>query len=134
MAKILIVDDEAAIAEIFKEALKQAGYEVVIAATGKEGEEKAVSEKPDLILLDQILPDINGNQVVQALKSQDNTKSIPIAIISNFNHGGLVDEAMKFGANEYILKYQISPQDLVEKVKGMLSGKSGWQDTHDEGI
>jgi len=136
MAKILIVDDEQAIAQLFEQALKQAGYEVVISSNGKDGVEKATSEKPDLILLDQILPDINGNQVLQKLKSQDETKSIPVAIISNFNHDGMVDEAMKLGASDYILKYQISPLDLVEKVKNILSNQkgSGWQDTNDEGV
>lgn len=132
--KILIVDDEVAIAKIFDQALTQQGYDVVTATTGKEGEEKAVSQKPDLILLDQILPDINGNEILKNLRSQESTKSIPVAIISNFNHDNLVDEAMKLGASEYILKYQISPQDLVEKVKKMLVQKSGWQDTNDEGV
>lgn len=132
--KILIVDDEAAIAQIFEQTLTKAGYQVVIATTGKEAQEKSVSEKPDIILLDQILPDMNGNQVLATLKSQETTKHIPVAIVSNFNQDGLVEEALKNGAVEYILKYQISPQDLVEKVKQMeknLKEGSGWQDTGD---
>ena len=131
--KILIVDDETAIAQVFQQALTQAGYEVILAATGKEGQDKALSEKPDIILLDQILPDMNGNQVLQTLKSQGATKSIPVAIVSNFNQDGLVDNAMKAGAIEYILKYQISPQDLVEKVKQMIASQNGtgWQDSND---
>lgn len=134
--KILIVDDEVAIAQVFEEALKKGGYEVVLAATGKEALEKTASEKPDLLLLDQILPDMNGNQVLKTLRLADASKTIPIAIISNFNQQALIDEALKLGASEYILKYQISPQDLVEKVKNILEGKkgSGWQDTNDEGV
>ncbi len=131
--KVLIVDDEAAIAAVFAQTLTKAGYEVVLAVSGKEAQDKAKSEKPDIILLDQILPDMNGNQVLRVLKSQDETKKIPVAIVSNFNQDGLVEEAMKNGAVEYILKYQISPQDLVEKIKQMektLQG-SGWQDTND---
>lgn len=132
--KILIVDDEAAIAQVFQQALQQAGFEVVLSATGKDGQGKAVSDKPDIILLDQILPDMNGNQVLKTLKSQDITKNIPVAIISNFNQKDLIEEGMKLGASEYILKYQISPQDLVEKVKNILAGQkgTGWQDMQDD--
>lgn len=131
--KVLIVDDESAIAQVFQQALQQAGYQVVVASTGQEGKAKANTEKPDIILLDQILPDISGNQVLSELKKDDSTKNIPIAIISNFNQDGLVDNAMKNGAVDYIMKYQISPQDLVEKVKNMLAAKkgTGWQDTND---
>lgn len=131
--KVLIVDDEAAIAQVFQQALQKAGFQVVLAATGKETQDKALAEKPDIILLDQILPDMNGNQVLLGLKKNDATKNIPVAIISNFNQDGLVDDAIKNGAVEYIMKYQISPQDLVEKVKHILDTKNGtgWQDTND---
>lgn len=135
--KILLVDDEAAIAQIFQQALAAAGFEVVIATSGKDAELKVTSEKPDLLLLDQILPDMNGNAVLQVVKSTDATKNIPVLMISNFNQQDLIDEAIKLGASEYILKYQISPQDLVEKVKNTLQAQkqgSGWQDTNDEGM
>lgn len=131
--KILIVDDEVAIAQVFEQALTKAGYQTVLAASGKEALEKVTSEKPDILLLDQILPDMNGNQVLATLKFNEATKNIPVAIISNFNKQDLIDEAMKNGAVEYILKYQISPQDLVEKVKQMekIQKGTGWQDTND---
>lgn len=135
--KILIIDDEGAIAQVFQQALQQGGYDVVLASTGQEGKAKAHTDKPNLILLDQILPDINGNQILKELKQDEETKHIPIAIISNFNQDDLVADAIKNGAVEYILKYQISPADLLEKVKQMLSVAtqgSGWQDTHDEGV
>lgn len=132
--KILLVDDEIAIAQVFQQALTQAGYTVILAATGKDAQDKVATEKPDIILLDQILPDMNGNQILQALKKDDATKNIPVAIISNFNQQALMDEAMKLGASEYILKYQISPQDLVEKVKNLLASQkgTGWQDEQND--
>lgn len=133
MTKILIVDDDAALAQIFQQTLQQAGYDIILASSGKEAEDKALLEKPDIILLDQVLPDMNGNQVLQFLRQNDATKTTPVAIISNFNQDKLVDEAMKLGVSEYILKYQISPADLVAKVKTMITNKqgSGWQDTGD---
>lgn len=132
--KILIVDDESAIAQVFQQTLQKAGYVVVLASNGQAGLASALSEKPDLVLLDQILPDMNGNDVLKELKKNDATKPIPVALLSNFNQDGLVEEAMKNGAVDYILKYQISPQDLVEKVKQIFNNKSGsgWQDTQED--
>jgi PleD family two-component response regulator len=82
--------------------------------------DKAKKEHPDLIFLDQVLPDMNGNQVLQQLKADPDTKSIPIAILSNFNQDTLVQNAMKMSATDYILKYQISPTDLVAKTHALL--------------
>lgn len=127
--KILIIDDEQAIATVFQTALQQGGFTVSTAATGQDGIKKAKAEHPDLIFLDEILPDINGNEILKTLKTDETTNHIPIAILSNFNHDSLVDDAMKMGAAEYILKYQISPKDLVEKAKQIIgqSKGTGWQ-------
>lgn len=134
--KVLIIDDEQALAQVFQTALSQGGFEVNIAATGQEGITKTKTEKPDLIFLDEILPDISGNDVLKTLKTDELTKDIPVAILSNFNHDSLVDDAMKMGASEYILKYQISPHDLVEKAHFIIaqSKGTGWQDQNDTNI
>lgn len=120
MAKILIVDDDEALTTVFSTALKADGYEVVTAVDGKSGLEKAKTEKPTLILLDQVLPDIQGNEVLQTLKQEAETKDIPVAILSNFGQDELIKSAINAGAADYILKYQIEPQDLVNKVKGFI--------------
>ncbi len=119
--KILLVDDEQALLQVFTQTLQSAGLQIITAATGNEGLTKAKTEKPDAILLDQILPDINGNQVLQTLKNDPETKDIPVAILSNYNQDGMMQQAINLGATDYILKYQIAPQDLVTKVEGMLS-------------
>jgi len=118
--KILLVDDDLALQTVFQTTLKNAGYTTVTANDGKTGLEKAKLEKPDLILLDQVLPDISGNEILKSLKSDEATKNIPISILSNFSQGELMQEAIQLGAHDYILKYQIEPQDLVNKVKTML--------------
>jgi len=120
--KILLIDDEEAILDVFKQALEQANFEVITALTGSEGMDKTKKDHPDLIFLDQVLPDMNGNQALQQLKADPETKSIPIAILSNYNQDTLVENAMKMGASDYILKYQIAPHDLVEKVNELLTG------------
>lgn len=113
--KILLIDDEEAILDVFKQALSQGEFEVITATTGNQGMEMTRKEHPDLIFLDQILPDINGNEVLQQLKADPETKQIPIAVLSNYNQDTLVATAMKMGASDYILKYQVAPSDLVKK-------------------
>lgn len=120
MAKILIIDDDQAIATVFETALQKEKFEVVVAFDGQTGIEKAKTEKPNLILLDQILPDIKGNEIIKTLKADELTKSIPIAILSNFGQNELIQEAINNGAVDYILKYQIEPADLITKVRGFL--------------
>ncbi len=118
--KILLIDDEEAILDVFKQALETSNFEVITALTGSEGMDKTKNEHPDVIFLDQVLPDMNGNQVLQQLKADPDTKAIPIAILSNFNQDTLVQNAMKMGASDYILKYQISPNDLATKANALL--------------
>ena len=118
--KILLIDDEEAILDVFKQALVQANFDVITALTGSEGMDLTKKEHPDVIFLDQVLPDMNGNQVLQQLKADPDTKQIPIAMLSNFSQDTLVANAMKMGASDYILKYQIAPLDLVAKATALL--------------
>lgn len=120
MMKVLIVDDDENIGLVFETALQKGGLETVFALNGKSGIDKAKSEKPDLVLLDQVLPDISGNEVLKTLKTDSLTKDIPVLILSNFSQEELVKEALNNGAMDYIFKYQVEPQDLVNKVKQAL--------------
>jgi two-component system alkaline phosphatase synthesis response regulator PhoP len=122
--KILMVDDDTELLSIFEIALKKEGYEIITAYDGKTGIEKAKAEKPSLILLDQVLPDITGNDIVKLLKEEPETKNIPVAMLSNFGQSELIQEAINQGAVDYILKYQIETQDLVNKVKMLASDNS----------
>lgn len=121
MAKIVLIDDDKAITAVFETALKKEGFEVSVSHSGQEGLAMVKDQKPDFVLLDQILPDIPGNEVLKTLKEDPQTKSIPVAMLSNFGQNELVEEAITTGAVEYILKYQIAPQDLVDKVKKILN-------------
>lgn len=114
--KILLVDDEQSLLDVFTATLQIAGFEVVQASKGSDALTKSKTEKPDLILLDQILPDMNGNDVLKFIKADEQTKFIPVAMLSNFTQDGMIQQAMGLGAVDYILKYQIEPKDLVEKI------------------
>lgn len=118
--KVLIIDDDEGLGAIFQTALQKSGFQTVFSINGKDGIDKARAEKPDLILLDQVLPDISGNEVLKTLKTDSLTQNIPVLILSNFSQAELVKEAIDNGAMDYIFKYQVEPQDLVNKVKQAL--------------
>lgn len=122
--KVLIIDDDENLSAVFESALQKNNLETVFALNGKSGIDKARSEKPDLILLDQVLPDISGNEVLKTLKMDSHTQRIPVLILSNFSQEELVKEAINNGAMDYIFKYQVEPQDLVNKVKQALKIKN----------
>lgn len=115
--KILLVDDDDALMTVFSTSLRGHGYDVITAANGQTGLDKAKTEKPDLVFLDQVLPDIQGNEVLKTLKGDLETKDIPVAMLSNFGQNELIQEAINTGAVDYILKYQIEPDDLDTKIK-----------------
>ena len=118
--KILFIDDDEALVTIFTAALTKEGFQVVAANTGQEGINKATTEAPNLILLDQVLPDLSGNDILKQLKLDEKTKNIPVIILSNFSQEELVKEAINQGAVDYVFKYQVEPKDVIEKIKRTL--------------
>ena len=120
--KVLIIDDDEAIISIWTTVLKKDGIELFTAGTGKLGIELAIKNIPDFILLDQIIPDMKGNDVLKQLKANPQTATIPVALVSNYSEPEMMHEAINSGAIDYILKYQIDPQDLGNKIKTLLHG------------
>lgn len=120
MAKILIVDDELELAQIFETALKSVGHVVKVASDGKMGISMAQQDSFDLIFLDQMMPDMSGNEVLKTLKADDATRNIKIAMLTNFSHDTMIKDALMAGAADYLLKYQISPEDIVAKTQSLL--------------
>ena len=118
--KVLLIDDDEALKIIFQSTLQKAGFEVVTAPDGKTGLERTKTEKPDFVLLDQILPDMKGNEILATLKEDVETKNIPVAMLTNYGQSELVQDAINHGAVDYILKYQVEPQDLVTKINDLM--------------
>ncbi len=123
--KVLIVDDDQLTAATWSMGLKSAGFEVITATNGTDGINQVKTQKPDMVLLDQIMPDMLGNAVLTALKADPTTSNIPVMLISNYNENQMMKEAIEKGAVDYILKYQIETKDLVEKVKTLLTDLQG---------
>lgn len=118
--KILLVDDDESLLMLFASVFRKNDLDTVTATTGKGGLDKAKSEKIDLIVLDQILPDMPGVEVLKTLKADPVTKDIPVIALSNFSQQDLVKEALNNGAKDYVFKYQVEPLDLVNKIKTVL--------------
>lgn len=122
MSKILLVEDDQMIAEIYKKKFESAGFEIVNAVSGKEVLKYASEEKFDLILLDMVLPEMSGIDVLKELRSNPVYDSdLKIIIFSNLSKTEYEAEAKKLGANEFIGKTQYSPSELVGEIQRLLN-------------
>jgi len=120
MKKILFIEDESALQKTIGDILTQEGYEIISALDGAVGLRMAEEKKPDLILLDLILPKMHGFEVLKALKENLATKNIPVIILTNLEEIKDVEEALKLGATTYLVKSQYSLDEVVEKIKASL--------------
>ncbi len=120
MKKILFVEDEEVLQKTFGEVLKQEGYEIINALDGEEGWNLITKIKPDLVLLDLMLPKINGFEVLTKIKQSPDTKGIPVIILTNLEKTGDVEKALRLGATTYLVKTQYTLEELLEKIKKTL--------------
>jgi DNA-binding response OmpR family regulator len=118
--KILFVEDESALQKTFGEVLAQEGYKVISALDGEEGLRLAQIEKPDLILLDLILPKLHGFEVLKKLKEDAGTEGIPVIVLTNLESVGDVEKAVELGATTYLVKANYDLEDVLKKVKDAL--------------
>jgi CheY-like chemotaxis protein len=119
--KILLVDDDQALRQLYSIELTGRQYEVVTAGDGDEGIAKSKSEKPDVILLDIMMPKTDGIAALSKIKADDATKPIPVIMLTNFGQENLVQQAFSLGAVDYLLKYKVTPAEMAEKVAQVLS-------------
>jgi DNA-binding response OmpR family regulator len=119
MKRILIVDDEPAIARLVKMSLSVEGYDAVTATSGFEALERVEEKKPDLVILDIMMPGMNGYEVCTQLKSKPETKNIHVVFLSARGDSGDPQRAFVLGADDYIIK-PFDPDELLEKVKNLL--------------
>lgn len=118
--KILIVEDDKFLRELIARKLKESDFDVLEAIDGEEGLRKTKEEKPELILLDLILPGIDGFEVLSRIKEDPNTKPIPVIILSNLGQREDVEKGLKIGAVDYLIKAHFTPSEIIEKVKNAL--------------
>jgi DNA-binding response OmpR family regulator len=122
--KILVVDDEPHIAQIMKLTLEHSGYEVAVAGDGAEGLKKAKEWEPDLILLDLMLPNIDGYKVCRLLKFDQKYQHIPIILVSAMGEAQNKELGKQVGADLYMSK-PFKPDELLDQVENLLKQRSG---------
>lgn len=120
MAKILLIEDDSLIIKIYSTRLKADGYTVISAENGQQGLELAENELPDFILLDIMMPEVDGFTVLEKIRSNPSLKNTPIIVYSNLAQEAEMERAKQLGANEFIVKANISPTELVQKIKAYV--------------
>jgi len=118
--KILIIEDEDVFIEMFGDKLKQEGFEVVSAKNGKWGLKEAENGGFACILLDMMMPAMNGYEAVKELRANEKSKNTPIIILSNSALDSEVQQALALGANEYYIKTQVTPGEVADRVKDLI--------------
>jgi two-component system, OmpR family, alkaline phosphatase synthesis response regulator PhoP len=118
--RILIVEDEEILLTALSEELKQEGFQVSGAKDGVEGVEKATAEKPDLVLLDLVMPRLDGIGALKQLKDTAETKDIPVVILTNLSDYDKISDALSLGAMDYLVKANYRLEELVNKIKTVL--------------
>lgn len=122
MAKILIIEDDPLMARLYEKVFKFEGHEVDVALDGRTGLEKVMSGKPTLIVLDIMMPEMNGLEVLDKLKLDPEAKKIPVVVLTNLAGGQDAEIALSKGAVKYIVKSEYEPKQIANMIKEVLAG------------
>lgn len=120
MQKILIIEDEKFLAEMYTDKFSQSGYKVILALESEEGIKIAKKEKPDLIILDILLPRENGIAFLKKLREDPEISAIPVIAFSNYDVPETRKQAAELGAKDYLIKTDYTPKEVVDKVATYL--------------
>ncbi len=122
--KIVLVEDDETLAEVLMSELTEAGFKVFPAFDGNEGLKEVKAKKPDLVLLDLILPEKHGFEVLAELKKYPSTKTIPVIILSLLGDDEDIKKGLQLGADDYLVKSSHAVAEIVEKVKNFFAKES----------
>ncbi len=118
--KVLIVEDEEMLVNMYISKFEKEGFDPIKALNGKNGLELADKENPEIILLDVIMPEMDGFMVLKELKSNSKTKNIPVIMLTNLGQDEDVKKGNELGAKDYLVKANLTPAQVVDKVKEIL--------------
>lgn len=121
MAKILIIEDDPYVQRMYQRMFSHEEYEIFLASTGADGLQLASEKKPDLILLDIMLQDINGIEVLKKIRAKVETKSTKVIVLSNVGEESTKKQAMSLGVIAYMIKADFEPQQVIEAVSKTLA-------------
>jgi DNA-binding response OmpR family regulator len=123
MPKILVVEDGTFMVAVYRSRLAKAGFEIDTALDGKEAIEKLEKYIPDLVLLDLILPIEDGYSVLERMKKDEKLKNVPVMIVTNLSKSEAYDRTMELGADDYLVKSEMTQDDLADKINALLKKK-----------
>lgn len=118
--KILIIEDDKFLRELISQKLLKEGYDIIEAVDGEKGIKTVKEENPELVLLDLILPGIDGFEVLSRMKKDPVLAEIPVIILSNLGQKDDIERGLKMGAVDYLIKAHFTPGEIVEKIKTVL--------------
>jgi DNA-binding response OmpR family regulator len=121
LQNILVVEDDKFLRELIVQKLNREGYQTIEAIDGEEGVKKIKDEKPALVLLDLILPGIDGFEVLEQVKKDPEAAKVPVIILSNLGQKDDVEKGFKLGAADYLIKAHFTPAEIISKVKAILN-------------
>ncbi len=121
--KVLLIEDDADLVEMYKLKFIGSGYEIITSFKGAEGLELAKKEKPDIILLDIILPEVDGFAILTELKKDPKTRNIPVLMLTNLGQESDIKKGKELGVTDYLIKANFTPSEVVEKVKKLINNK-----------
>ena len=122
--KILIVEDDLFIRELYERQLSLEGYEVTTAEDGEIGLNRITESIPDLLLLDIMLPKVSGLDLLRTIKAKEETKNIPVILLTNLGQDSVIKEGFNLGADGYLIKSAYTPDQIIEEVKKFLSAQA----------
>ena len=123
MTHVLIVEDDVFLAEIYQKKFEMEGFKVSMANNGENGLTDIKKKKPDIVLLDILLPKLDGFAVLEAAKEDPATKNIPIILLTNLGQKDDVQRGLDEGAVDYLIKTHFKPSEVVDKVRKVLQKK-----------
>lgn len=120
LKKILLIEDDKFLRELMNKKLLTMGYDVITAADGESGLTMIKEAKPDAVLLDLILPGINGFEVLEKAKKDPETANVPVIILSNLGQSEDIEKGLKLGAKDFLVKAHFTPQEIISKLKDII--------------
>lgn len=121
---VLLIEDDSLLARMYKTKFTMEGFEVLIAEEGEKGLRMALEQKVDFIILDVMMPKISGLDLLAQLRQDPRGKNIPVIVLSNLAQPEKTKQALSLGAKEFLIKANVTPGEVVAKVKQYLGGKS----------
>lgn len=119
--KIIIVEDDDMIRQLFAGELRKAGFEVTDFGLGADGVKSIETQKYDLVLLDIMLPDVNGLEIVKRVRGSNTNSGSTVVMLTNLGQDNVISEAYKLGANGFLIKSAYSPEQVVDEIKKILA-------------